>query len=386
MTAALAWLEKKKVWNYVLFLGCFTNTYFLSFNLLYLFLPLLSIYWFDKITKEAVINDRRFFMAGFLCGIFFLVSQTFVSQAPVHLFSTFIMGFSFFYPVMALRLYKNVTSDDLRILLSCSIRIVLIFYMAEFVTRVLNPIETQTGFYRLKGSLFFFDSNFVGLNLAIFFGFLLYLRQEGLPGITKYLFITFILIISTLSRASIFTAVCSFLIFTGSQRSLKYKLILGAALLTGLFIYLIISADMQNIDGSFRSKFIIILNAFNTYMHLPPANQLLGIGLNNTKLYLNVWSHNFLVMYILETGLAGFVVLLLAFYSWCRLTGWKALFVLGPFLINGFSLSTYFLAPVFILIAIIYVIEQNKAQHEDSVYDPLAQKLRAREGRERYDR
>ncbi len=372
MTDQLVWLRKKKVWNYVLFLGCFFNTNFLSFNLLYLLLPLLAIYWFDKITQKPVITDARFFMTSFLSGLFFMISQSVISQGPVHLFSTFILTFSFLYPVIALDLYKHITRDDLRNFLSDSIRIILIFYTAEFLTRVLNPVETQTGIYRLKGSLFFFDSNFVGLNLVILFGFLLYLKKEGFPGAAKYLWITLILIISTLSRASIFTAVCSYLIFTGNRRSMKYKLFLGTILLTGLFIYTIISTDLQNIDGSFRSKFLIILNAFNTFVHLPLTGQLLGIGLNNTKLYLNVWSHNFLVMYILETGITGFSLLMLVFYSWCKLTGWKALFVLGPFLINGFSLSTYFLAPVFLLIAIIYIIEQNKTQHEDSVYYTLA--------------
>lgn len=193
-------------------------------------------------------------------------------------------------------------------------------------------------FYALKfNSLMYIDSNFVGLQLAVLFGFLLGLQRMGVHVSRRWQVATFVLTVATLSRASIFAIlfVIGIEVYRRVVKGIVLKFlasVVAVAAVLGAFY------AVQN-DTSFATKFDI-LHRFIAYLGRADEVRLLfGLGAGHAKHALAIGAHNLVVTYVVELGLVLTVVL----FGYWMVMAWNVpatRYMLLAWLVNGFSLTT----------------------------------------------
>lgn len=236
--------------------------------------------------------------------------------------------------------------------------IIAIYALIDGVWRLLHPnpeqiFEGNPFFYRFKdNSLMFEDSNFVGATLVVAYGAIRYLATELNIRQKKLGLLIFISTVLTFSRASIIAlvAVEFFCLFWRFNKILKILIII-------FFITILMySFNFLFEDGSFRTKFYIIDLFLNAYPKLSLENKLFGVGLGNSFEFLGIGAHSVIVVYGFELGLVGTLIQLLIVIFMVIASRGRALFVLFPYYINGFSLTAIAIPSLFFFIGIITII------------------------------
>ncbi len=223
----------------------------------------------------------------------------------------------------------------------------LVFLVIECVSRLIfspyMPATAETdltdSFYLYKASLFFYDSNFVGIEilclLAIMFAF-----KETI-GRKRWL-LAYMLLFATLSRASIAAGICQLVVY----KLWRWRVWTLFGLLTAqtlvvikLFISFTQGSDaIHNIDGSLSSKFFILSLMTEIYHRADITQRLFGIGVGNLFNLAGIFAHNIVATFVLELGIGG--SLLFAAYVWIlsRKCPASIYLLILPMVVNGFSL------------------------------------------------
>jgi hypothetical protein len=228
------------------------------------------------------------------------------------------------------------------------IRWILVFLTIECVSRLIfSPYmpanaeaDVSGSIYLYKASLFFFDSNFAGIEilclLAVMFAF-----REAI-GRKRWL-LAYLLLFATLSRASIAAGICQLVIYKlwRWRAWTLFGLLAGQALVVGkLFTgYVTQGSDATHaIDGSFSNKFFILALMAEIYHQADTAQRLFGIGVGNLFNLAGIFAHNIVATFVLELGVGG--SLLFAIYVWIlsRKCPVSIYLLILPMIINGFSL------------------------------------------------
>lgn len=225
---------------------------------------------------------------------------------------------------------------------------ILAFLTIECISRLIcSPhmqvsaqTDTSDAFYRYKQSLFFFDSNFAGIEILCLLAIMFAYRDA--IGRKKWLLI-YVLLFATLSRASIAAGLCqlaiyklwrwrvwTFFVLMAAQTLIIVKL-LGDYLRNG-------PQAMQAVDGSLASKFLVLSLMIRNYQQAGWMQKLFGVGVDNTVSLMGIFAHNIVVTFVLELGIAG--SLLLGFYVWAlsRKRPVPIYLLILPVIVNGFSL------------------------------------------------
>lgn len=194
----------------------------------------------------------------------------------------------------------------------------------------------EVAFYAYKfNSLMYLDSNFVGLQLAIVFAFVIALLSYDIKFKPIIYLSLIVLIFLSLSRASIFAAlgVGSFYLLRRMNRFLRaIALVLCLLIACGIFLY------VQN-DGSFLTK-LAILEIFGNYLKTASTeNILLGVGVGRASDVLGMGAHNIWVTYLVEVGalMSGFILL---FWLFMARSVPGIIFLVIAWFVNGFSLTS----------------------------------------------
>lgn len=255
---------------------------------------------------------------------------------------------------------KNLTLYRRQTVYHYSYNFLIIFLILDLISRLINTGSFSINFYNYKHGWFYFDSNFTGLVIALFLMFAVFLKKNKKYYLSQFkFFVLFLLLLSTFSRASIFSFIVSYLV-------LKYagRYMVGfASILLILFIYIfynmvnryISGESFVEIDGSFNSKFYLINLAIENYDKLDLTSKLFGIGLANFSYYADIFAHNMLVTLVYEFGIIGTSLFLLFLYGMYIRIGKDVLYLYIPLLIGGFSLFSAYMPFFFILLACMYV-------------------------------
>jgi hypothetical protein len=234
----------------------------------------------------------------------------------------------------------------------------LVFLAIECVTRlILSPLngtnadtDTSDSFYLYKSSLFFVDSNFVGIEilclLSIMFAFRGNIRRN------RWL-LAYLLLLVSMSRASIAAGICQLIIY----KLWRWRvwtffglLAMQALIVVTLFMnYTTQGSDsVKAIDGSLSSKFFIFTMMVDIYHEADAAQKLFGVGAGNFFNLNGILSaHNIVVTFVTELGIGG--SLLFAFYIWVlsRKCPVSIYLLILPIFINGFALVSAWSMPFF---------------------------------------
>jgi hypothetical protein len=206
-------------------------------------------------------------------------------------------------------------------------------YLAMAMT-VRGSIE-DVFFYAYKyNSFMYLDSNFVGLQLALLLALQLAISAERLPHRGFMLIATMLLLIGTLSRASIVTA--TVLWCWHAFRRMRFAML---ALLVLLLLALVALLPVLSADDSFTSKFEI-LEEFTQYIGRAGLPALVaGVGAGRAEVALGVGAHNIIVTYVVELGLVS-SAMFLALWTAVLLRSRKTGYLFFVLLVNGFSLTS----------------------------------------------
>lgn len=246
----------------------------------------------------------------------------------------------------------------------------LLIYEAHY--RISNPIfyfdPTEVGkedmlFYVYKmNSIMYMDSNFVGIFIVAIFFFKFYLMSSLMHKRTDYLILLALIILCllTLSRASILSIIIFSTIYP--VRSLLYKkrkTVFILSVFVSIFLYGALS-KFQFLDESFSTKFEIIEHAIKFVEHQPVSTVLFGAGLGNAVSAIGMGAHNFIVTYLIETGIIGLLVLSFLWGTILIKSKFKCGIVMFPFLLNGLSVAGHAIPYLYVIYAVILVVERRK--------------------------
>jgi hypothetical protein len=225
---------------------------------------------------------------------------------------------------------------------------VLVFLTIECVSRLIfspympavSEADVSDSFYLYKASLFFFDSNFAGIEILCLLAIMFKFREA--IGRKKWL-LAYLLLFATFSRASIAAGICQLVMY----KLWRWRIwtLFGLLATQGIVIVHLFtsyatqgSEAIHDIDGSLTSKFFILSLMTDIYRQADAAQRIFGIGVGNLFNLAGIFAHNIVATFVLELGIGG--SLLFATYVWIlsRKCPASIYLLVLPVVINGFSL------------------------------------------------
>ncbi|OAT52671.1 hypothetical protein [Providencia heimbachae] len=316
----------------------------------------------------------------FLFSTLFLISQyigIFLSKLTydndINVLSPLLFYFSWLISIFIPNIIHTIPYKKRNSIYIKSINISIIFLSIELLSRTLL-YESSRGFiYALKSSYFYFDSNFAGLVITSLIAFAIYLNKVLEVKVKKQIFLLFVLLLLTFSRAAIVAGIIIIIIYHSIVRfRLKSYFTLLATFFTFsylLYQYLYLDINFRDLDGSFNSKFYIFSIAEDLYSSLPVDLKFFGIGMGNAESFLGIFAHNIYVTFFLEFGIIGSVVFL-SFTAYSLYISKSYTIILWlPIFICGISLFSAYSPFIFIINAIIISEEREKQKGHNPSYE-----------------
>jgi hypothetical protein len=248
---------------------------------------------------------------------------------------------------------------------------VLLFLTIECATRlVFSPYmpasaeaDVTDSFYLYKASLFFVDSNFVGIEILCVLALMFTFREA--IGRKRWL-LAYLLLFATLSRASIAAGICQLVIYKlwrWRRIALAGLLIAQAVIIVKLFMSFTTegSEAIHHVDGSLASKLYILSLMTGVYRNADTAQRLFGIGVSNLFNLAGIFAHNIVATFVLELGICG--TLLFAAYIWIlsRKSPASIYLLILPVVINGFSLVSTSMPYFFVALGLLAALRDGSS-------------------------
>lgn len=344
-------------------------------------LPLSPIYFFILIgsylsaliifSSQSIRFDKIMILVS-LFLIYLLTSQLIFGVPNVSAFLNFIFSLIVF---LVVSIILNKTSSKTIINLSEKlIYFSLPLLMYEAYYRISNPVffvdfaekgREDLAFYYFKiNSIMYQDSNFVAIFILSLFFFLLYIKQLTDKRYYKSFIFMFILIVATLSRASIISLIFFLILYRFRSFFYMYKKIVFFLSIGLIAILTPILLANRTLDDSFSTKFGIFERTFEYWTTTTIVNQFFGVGFGNAYEVLEIGAHNFFVTYLVESGLLGLAFVLIIWMSVLIKTRYKAGIVMFPFLLNGMSMASGAIPYLYVIFAVILTLESRREKIE----------------------
>ncbi len=262
----------------------------------------------------------------------------------------------------------------------------VIILIAECILRysysiytVYNGTNYYLGFYRVKFcSPMYVTSNAVALQIVALYFFILWWisnnKNEGRNTfLTKkdYFWARIILIgllILTFSRAAWIAFVIGLLykhfFYQKSFRWLRFarhdetrnlKLIFLAIAAILCIIGLVFMYQKIRFDDSFVSKFFILNQTISFYKQANWTSVLFGVGFLKSTEFLGIYAHNYFLIFLMEGGLIGFILLCALLVFFLKKTKGQAWIIFIPFFLQAMSEAVTYMPYLFVSVAFMYI-------------------------------
>lgn len=324
--------------------------YFIYFSLM----PIVSILFLFK----QKIKFNYILISPIIIILYLIMTQAFLDCRMLTLF-VYSSSISFF--IFTFLLISNINRKEIISISNKFIIFSILLLTADALYR-LSEFKLSTfllNFYIFKeNGLIYVDSNFTGIYALVLFFFTYYLKSiNKLRRYDLFMLISFVLCLLSFSRMSITTLIFCYNFLLIKKQNLLIKLICLSFLLIGSIVF--IHFSFIN-DGSFESKLSLFRHIFIFYEERTFFEILFGMGYNNSEAFLGIAPHTFLTTSLLETGIIGTILSLLFFLVVTLATKGKALIIICPLLINGFSLWAPPMHYVYATLAIILVLSKRR--------------------------
>lgn len=211
-------------------------------------------------------------------------------------------------------------------------------------------------------SFMYADSNGTAIHIVVILFYILYLEEVHTQKWRKSKLILVVLLLLTFSRAAWLGAVLGWIYvrFLQQKKFSFYLLNFTALVFLASLVYIFYLREKIETDLSFQSKFEIVEIVLSHFKNATLVEWLLGIGFSNSLTVLDIYAHNFEMVFLIESGVIGFLLMALCFTNFIYITHRKALFIIVPFLITTLSSTIIFMPFFYVAIAMIYVKQRGK--------------------------
>jgi len=269
---------------------------------------------------------------------------------------------SFFFLLVTYDLFQYVPVNTLIKIANNFINLSIAVIFIETIVRIRNFNLSQIffslfsyEFYSYKTDSFMFgDSNSVAFIIITMILLLYYFSKLVNVKYKFRLSVLLFLLFFTFSRAAYLGLIIVFIInlvrklfFRKSKQLLSLFDFLVFAILV---IFLTVPFAFSNVfnkffpladDASFQTKLWIAEMATNYFCDANIFTKLFGIGLGNSTEYIGRWAHNFVITYLLETGIIGLSFILCIYCLINKITQKKFVLFFLSNLYCGFFICSY---------------------------------------------
>lgn len=216
-------------------------------------------------------------------------------------------------------------------------------YLLEIYTGAQQGLSFDTFYFFKMSSIMFFDSNYVGAFLLIFFGMHHFVNYESPLRKNLVSVIFLLLIFFTLSRAAIFvTGIWLAFNFWNSKAFVSKWVFAISCVIASLISLFFLQDSVAFSDGSFITK-LQILEGLSVFFDQDLPTALFGLGYEvGGYLYSYMsggYAHIHLAILLGELGLIGCLVYFAYWYFIGLQSGVRVLYIFIPFFIVGLSLA-----------------------------------------------
>jgi hypothetical protein len=277
------------------------------------------------------------------------------------------IGFVMSLLVLPILVNRGEKCKDIWILTSSKflIWISIILFLFDTYSRISHPDFSQivmaSGeqnpiFYAFKyNGIMYLDSNFVGLQAVIMFGLTCYLTVYFKKSFVLEKSLLTLLIFLSFSRASVIALLAVYIFSKRQSRTFLLVVFVSSIVLLSLWGYHFLSND-----DSFLTKGDILTDTFYYFTTKATLwDACLGIGFNHSVDAINVGAHTLIVMLLIERGLLGLILMLLLWALIVFRFKTPILYVLIPYWVNGFSLTSHSVPYLYVSIAVIIVLSKR---------------------------
>jgi hypothetical protein len=300
---------------------------------------------------------------------YFLVTQPLVG-APFSRYMSAFFAISYF--VVIVLFIGKLHKDQINQLSDQFIKVAVALLVLESIWRITHPNLDYLKFadgddarwiYMYKYASFMYaDSNGTAIHIVVILFYILYLEEVHTQKWRKSKLILVVLLLLTFSRAAWLGAVLGWIYvrFLQQKKFSFYLLNFTALVFLASLVYIFYLREKIETDLSFQSKFEIVEIVLSHFKNATLVEWLLGIGFSNSLTVLDIYAHNFEMVFLIESGVIGFLLMALCFTNFIYITHRKALFIIVPFLITTLSSTIIFMPFFYVAIAMIYVKQRGK--------------------------
>ncbi len=351
----------------ILFLFCgFFITQIVKISPFHISLVLSLVLMLILILKEKKIIVSNIVRYTFLFIIYLILTQIYIGGNLNVLISVI---YSLIYLPLIIIIFMQLSKEEILNISHRFIQLSTIVLIIECICRIVPNISqlgiamktlfTGTEFYVFKyNSIMYNDSNFVAIFVVLLSVFSFYLSKKYKYKKCRFiLFIQFIICILTFSRAAILTLICFYLANYLLDKKHIWILIVFIPIIIFISIY-----TMKEIssDGSFQMKIFTILDGINQFRELDIMNILFGVGFNNSINLLGRSAHNFILTYLIETGIVG-LILIISLYIYIAIkTNYRTIYIFIPFIVMGMSFAPYALPYMYAILGAMYCLYKKE--------------------------
>lgn len=288
------------------------------------------------------------------------------------------------YGVLPLLLWRNgpetaaTLFDRHRPKFDWAFRIALVVYTFEALWRygmvwLSSDAAIYQGIYRYKfGGLMYSESNATGIHILIWLFFTLWwaraLYRRGLLPERRcrlrYIGMAvwwLALLGLTLSRACWLAAGIGLLYFCMPVSKLKYiwSGLLVCLVVAGAGFALFVYPHVQY-DASFISKFQIWYAFLDYWQQASWVDKIFGIGLTRSEIAMGVYAHSYVLVFLVETGLVGGLLMLALFGRMLYDSRGEGLYILLPFALATLSTTVLFIPELFLFLSFMMAVRQSE--------------------------
>lgn len=360
-------LNDTLLWVFVVFSGFYINLFYIKPVYIAVFLGIIGYIFFEMKTFKNITWDKLSIFT-IIWIVYMSISFIFISGYIGTTLNSIMSVFTYFIGVQYL---KNRDENRILKISRDFINISIVLLIVEAAIRISHPRVYDLSFYRYKfNSIMYEDSNYVGIFIICLIFYSIYLSKYKSEKYIWQKIVLFLLCIATFSRAAIIStlgmiiALKIFDILYNIAKKLTKKQKITISIIMGLITIIIcfLVVDFLLRDGSFRSKFYIAELAIKHLKHSNLNQILFGVGFGKTYDYIGIGAHNIVIAYTLESGIIGLIFFIMFTVMIAIKTNGKSLIITIPFLMAGMSLAGFTLPFLYIIYAMIYILENERGR------------------------
>lgn len=333
--------------------------WFLSF-LIFLFIISLND---GKISRINAISFIPLLFSGYL---FF--SQLLIGVDIRSFLSPFTAPLYFALTIFYLDLLDNNKSKKL---ITAFIYISVFIFLVESIWRITHPVipgfdqaglDAYKWFYIYKGSgLMYSETNGLAIHIIVILFFTFWWSELVRKNFYILKLLLMVVLFLSFSRAAIFSFIIGILYFYlfRKMKTTTFYFIIALSILPLMFFLLPEALTFINNDVSTRSKFDLIDDVIKFYSNADLVSILFGIGNYNSKKEFGIYAHNYFLVYSIEMGLIGLLLLLIQFRHFIYSSKKTILVMLIPFIVQVMSSTTIFIPHFYMVSAIFYYFSKQ---------------------------